>query len=248
MLSLNNPSNSSLGNSSQKNNINIHSSNNANCNISSSNILSNISNFNNNSGTATITTTTASANNNSSNNSGSNVNISSNSNDNENDSNNCFQEALVKFAAKMNEKRESITSNSSMHMNSSKIHSHLPPPPPYPEVTLHPVSVPQSSSPAPLQNSLLHGILTKSSGGANKEHQASSTISNVGANAVSVGNIQHRPTTFSPTLARLLTAPERNRSNRPNIASSNRNQKSTLSEILNSKVGKYSYYIIDVQI
>ncbi|XP_066595696.1 caldesmon-like isoform X2 [Prorops nasuta] len=62
----------------------------------------------------------------------------------------------------------------------------------YPDVTLHPVApspVPQS---APQQSgSLLHGILTKSQ--------------------------SPRPTTFSPTLARLLTAPERER-NTPTMA------------------------------
>ncbi|XP_045464456.1 uncharacterized protein LOC123673809 isoform X2 [Harmonia axyridis] len=55
----------------------------------------------------------------------------------------------------------------------------MKPPPPYPEVTVHPVV-----TTAPLQNSLLHGILTKtpSRGGYKKA--------------------------FSPTLARLLTAPD----------------------------------------
>ncbi|XP_033212791.1 WD repeat-containing protein 87-like isoform X2 [Belonocnema kinseyi] len=58
----------------------------------------------------------------------------------------------------------------------------------YPDVTLHPVAVaPTIQSPAPQQTgSLLHGILTKAQ--------------------------SPRPTTFSPTLARLLTAPERERS------------------------------------
>lgn len=58
----------------------------------------------------------------------------------------------------------------------------------YPDVTLHPVAAaPTIQSPAPQQTgSLLHGILTKAQ--------------------------SPRPTTFSPTLARLLTAPERERS------------------------------------
>lgn len=60
-------------------------------------------------------------------------------------------------------------------------------PPPYPEVTLHPVLAPQSPPHQSSSSSLLHGILTKST--------------NAGAAS--------RPTTFSPTLARLLTAPER---------------------------------------
>lgn len=64
----------------------------------------------------------------------------------------------------------------------------------YPDVTLHPVApspAPQNTSPQP-SGSLLHGILTKSQ--------------------------SPRPTTFSPTLARLLTAPERER-NAPTTAS-----------------------------
>lgn len=172
-----------------------------------------------------------------------------------------FQEALVKFA-KMNEKRDMVAS-SNVHMNAQKNASHLLPPPPYPEVTLHPVLVPQfPNSP---QNSLLHGILTKSSSGPNRggpsgggsgssvgpasgvssgmggssgDHHPSSSIGAVtgNMNTSSTSNLQHRPTNFSPTLARLLTAPERNRNNRANVGSSNRNTKSALSEILNSKV------------
>lgn len=64
----------------------------------------------------------------------------------------------------------------------------------YPDVTLHPVA--PSATPQTTQTqstgSLLHGILTKSQ--------------------------SPRPTTFSPTLARLLTAPERER-NAPTVAS-----------------------------
>ncbi|XP_031781209.1 uncharacterized protein LOC100115141 isoform X3 [Nasonia vitripennis] len=59
----------------------------------------------------------------------------------------------------------------------------------YPDVTLHPVAATpttQNSAPQTGSGSLLHGILTKSQ--------------------------SPRPTTFSPTLARLLTAPERERS------------------------------------
>jgi hypothetical protein len=179
-----------------------------------------------------------------------------------------FQEALVKFA-KMNEKRGDMANNAAaasgaagLHISSNKnTASHLLPPPPYPEVTLHPVLVPQF--PNTPQNSLLHGILTKSSSGPNRggpgggvgvpgsgvnsggggggnDHHASSSMggvaSNLNASSLSSHNLQHRPTNFSPTLARLLTAPERNRGSRVNVASSNRNTKSALSEILNNKV------------
>lgn len=65
----------------------------------------------------------------------------------------------------------------------------------YPEVTLHPVSTNQDSSGtgASNSNSLLHGILTKQ----HNSRQQSGVASNTGF------------TSFSPTLARLLTAPER---------------------------------------
>nr|XP_033323076.1 uncharacterized protein LOC117218641 isoform X1 [Megalopta genalis] len=64
----------------------------------------------------------------------------------------------------------------------------------YPDVTLHPVAPSPAPQNTPPQQScsLLHGILTKSQ--------------------------SPRPTTFSPTLARLLTAPERER-NAPTAAS-----------------------------
>jgi len=168
--------------------------------------------------------------------------------------NQTFQEALVKLS-KMNEKRDMVMNAVGMHKvassSSSSSSPHLAPPPPYPEVTLHPVLAPQQSSGSPpVQNSLLHGILTKSSGnvvagggrGGPDHHQASSTMGG-GMNATSLGpaNVssmqQHRPTTFSPTLARLLTTPDRNRSNR-SISQSARNTKSALSEILNSKVNE----------
>ncbi|PSN36250.1 hypothetical protein C0J52_21117 [Blattella germanica] len=64
-------------------------------------------------------------------------------------------------------------------------------PPPYPEVTLHPVLAPHSPPHQSASSSLLHGILTKNN------NQRGDT------------GISPRPTTFSPTLARLLTAPER---------------------------------------
>ncbi|GFG35452.1 hypothetical protein Cfor_09110, partial [Coptotermes formosanus] len=75
-------------------------------------------------------------------------------------------------------------------------------PPPYPEVTLHPVLAPHSPPHQSPSSSLLHGILTKSNNAA--QHRGDTSIS-------------ARPTTFSPTLARLLTAPER----LPNVVSTN---------------------------
>lgn len=75
-------------------------------------------------------------------------------------------------------------------------------PPPYPEVTLHPVLAPHSPPHQSPSSSLLHGILTKSNNAA--QHRGDTSIS-------------ARPTTFSPTLARLLTAPER----LPTVASTN---------------------------
>lgn len=161
-------------------------------------------------------------------------------------SNNAFQEALVKLS-KMNEKRDMVMNPVGMHKvatsSSSSSSPHLAPPPPYPEVTLHPVLAPQQSSGSPpVQNSLLHGILTKSSnnvvgrgGGGTDHHQASSTMGGLGQASVSSMQ-QHRPTTFSPTLARLLTTPDRSRVGRSSISQSSRNTKSALSEILNSKV------------
>nr|CAD7265118.1 unnamed protein product [Timema shepardi] len=83
-------------------------------------------------------------------------------------------------------------------------HENLPPttatvkPPPYPEVTLHPVLTPQSPPHQSPSSSLLHGILTKSTTAA--QHRAEA-------------NLGSKPATFSPTLARLLTAPERLPSN-----------------------------------
>ncbi|XP_022169406.1 uncharacterized protein LOC111033117 isoform X3 [Myzus persicae] len=73
--------------------------------------------------------------------------------------------------------------------------------PAFPEVTLHPVSQPmqqqqqlqqQQIQQQPQPTSLLHGILTK---GAGTHHLPLS--------------MSHPPTNYSPTLARLLTAPER---------------------------------------
>lgn len=73
-------------------------------------------------------------------------------------------------------------------MNNDSLGEPVKTPQNYPDVTLHPVA--PSATPQTTQTqstgSLLHGILTKSQ--------------------------SPRPTTFSPTLARLLTAPERERS------------------------------------
>ncbi|KPJ07025.1 hypothetical protein RR48_04045 [Papilio machaon] len=60
----------------------------------------------------------------------------------------------------------------------------LPPPPPYPEISLLPVTTSQETSQS--QSSLLHGILTKQASPASQS--------------------------FSPTLAKLLTSPERKQS------------------------------------
>lgn len=68
----------------------------------------------------------------------------------------------------------------------------------YPEVTLHPVSN-QDFLGTSNSNSLLHGILTK-------QH---SSRSQTGTGPTTNNNINSGFTSFSPTLARLLTAPER---------------------------------------
>lgn len=99
-----------------------------------------------------------------------------------------FKDALVQFA-KMSQPPSGLTKPPP------------PPPPPYPEVTLHPVPAPHS--PPPSHSSLLHGILTKSVPPA------------AHSNPPSHPPPSHRPTTFSPTLARLLTAPERSPATMP---------------------------------
>ncbi|KAK0089889.1 hypothetical protein PV325_004912 [Microctonus aethiopoides] len=96
----------------------------------------------------------------------------------------------------------------------------------YPDVTLHPVaptpitinSMTTSSSSQP-SGSLLHGILTKSQ--------------------------SPRPTTFSPTLARLLTAPERDR-NTPPSGSVGQHQTTQAQHILQSYQGSNSVSITDL--
>ncbi|KAF7278037.1 hypothetical protein GWI33_008956 [Rhynchophorus ferrugineus] len=92
-----------------------------------------------------------------------------------------YQDILVQFA-KLSQKEKNELQ---MHLqNNAK------PPPPYPEVTVHPVNNTSSITPS---NSLLHGILTKT---------PVKTSTNTSTN-------QNSKTSFSPTLARLLTAPER---------------------------------------
>ncbi|XP_049818885.1 uncharacterized protein LOC109606944 isoform X2 [Aethina tumida] len=99
------------------------------------------------------------------------------------------------------------------------------PPPPYPEVTVHPV--PTSTS-TPHTNSLLHGILTKSP------------------------QKQNSKTSFSPTLARLLTAPERANSNHltstPTISGNSllHGNNMSISEILSSNKARNEITITPV--
>uniref|UniRef100_A0A6P7H859 Uncharacterized protein LOC114345506 n=1 Tax=Diabrotica virgifera virgifera TaxID=50390 RepID=A0A6P7H859_DIAVI len=91
-----------------------------------------------------------------------------------------FKDMLLQFAKLSQTERNELIQNA------------IKPPPPYPEVTVHPVP---TSTPPPT-NSLLHGILTKSP------------------------TKQNTKTSFSPTLARLLTAPERSAMSNQSIASS----------------------------
>ncbi|KAJ8963656.1 hypothetical protein NQ317_015400 [Molorchus minor] len=83
--------------------------------------------------------------------------------------NTSFRDMLLQFAKLSQSERNELIQNA------------IKPPPPYPEVTVHPVP---TTTAAPT-NSLLHGILTKTP------------------------PKQNTKTSFSPTLARLLTAPER---------------------------------------
>ncbi|VEN39359.1 unnamed protein product [Callosobruchus maculatus] len=86
-----------------------------------------------------------------------------------------FKDMLLQFAKLSQSERTELIQNA------------IKPPPPYPEVTVHPVP---TTTAAPT-NSLLHGILTKA---PPKQSKSS----------------------FSPTLARLLTAPERATNNHIN--------------------------------
>ncbi|XP_048521919.1 uncharacterized protein LOC109537018 isoform X5 [Dendroctonus ponderosae] len=94
-----------------------------------------------------------------------------------------YKDVLLQFA-KLSQSEKSELQNQ-MH--------NIKPPPPYPEVTVHPVTSTSSVTPS---NSLLHGILTK----APVKQNHSNGNSNTPVNGKS---------SFSPTLARLLTAPEK---------------------------------------
>nr|XP_022918103.1 uncharacterized protein LOC111427280 isoform X2 [Onthophagus taurus] len=107
-----------------------------------------------------------------------------------------FKDMLVEFAKLSQSEKQDILCN-----NSGK------PPPPYPEVTVHPVPTTSTNS-----NSLLHGILTKN------QPTKSETKS-----------------TFSPTLARLLTAPEKSSpqtSGNHNVVVSTQGNVASISDIL----------------
>ncbi|XP_030752894.1 putative leucine-rich repeat-containing protein DDB_G0290503 isoform X2 [Sitophilus oryzae] len=101
--------------------------------------------------------------------------------------NTSYKDILLQFAKLSQKERNELQ----MHLqNNTK------PPPPYPEVTVHPVTSTSSVTPT---NSLLHGILTK-------------TTSKPTGNSGNPPNPNSK-STFSPTLARLLTAPERGAAN-----------------------------------
>ncbi|RZC32075.1 THAP, zf-MYND, and/or DUF1510 domain containing protein [Asbolus verrucosus] len=122
-----------------------------------------------------------------------------------------FKDMLVQFAKLSQSERHELIQNA------------IKPPPPYPEVTVHPV--PTTNTVAPT-NSLLHGILTKSPSKTNTR------------------------TSFSPTLARLLSSPERGNSHSPNTAtiSNNLNNPANMfiSEILSTSKAKNEITITPV--
>lgn len=98
-----------------------------------------------------------------------------------------FKDVLVQFAKmsqhQQNDRRNATPPTKTQAPSKSAL---------YPEVTLHPVLPPGSNSPPNPSSSLLHGILTKSTSGRAADGQSNS-----------------RNTAFSPTLARLLTTPDR---------------------------------------
>ncbi|GAB0093922.1 hypothetical protein DMENIID0001_091140 [Sergentomyia squamirostris] len=108
-----------------------------------------------------------------------------------------FKDVLVQFAKLSQGDRQLLQESTAAALNSSP-----KAPPPYPEVTLYPVNHSNATSSAQTPNdnshtnSLLHGILTKSS----NQQQSTRSATNQAASGF---------TSFSPTLARLLTAPER---------------------------------------
>lgn len=93
----------------------------------------------------------------------------------------------------------------------------MKPPPPYPEVTVHPVT-----TDAPPKNSLLHGILTKTHSRGNSKKN------------------------FSPTLARLLTAPDQSGDNTEPSITNNSNHPS-ISEMLSSSKARNEITITPVE-
>ncbi|CAH1179434.1 unnamed protein product [Phaedon cochleariae] len=92
-----------------------------------------------------------------------------------------FKDMLLQFAKLSQSERNELI------QNAIKPPTQVPvkPPPPYPEVTVHPVRDPVPTTSSASSSSLLHGILTKTP------------------------TKQNSKTSFSPTLARLLTAPEK---------------------------------------
>ncbi|XP_063925923.1 uncharacterized protein LOC135139559 isoform X3 [Zophobas morio] len=121
-----------------------------------------------------------------------------------------FKDMLVQFAKLSQSERHELIQNA------------IKPPPPYPEVTVHPV--PTTTTVAPT-NSLLHGILTKSPSKANTK------------------------TSFSPTLARLLTAPERGNASPTTTAIGNNLNSSanmSISEILSTSKARNEITITPV--
>ena len=113
------------------------------------------------------------------------------------DPNISFKDVLVQFAKLSQTAGENLLPKNLVHQQQQQPVPPPPPPPPYPEVTLHPVA----HSPPPPSSSLLHGILTKSTA-ARPQEAATQQVAQIPPGP--------RPTTtFSPTLARLLTAPER---------------------------------------
>ncbi|XP_017771175.1 PREDICTED: putative uncharacterized protein DDB_G0274435 isoform X2 [Nicrophorus vespilloides] len=122
-----------------------------------------------------------------------NPDLSSSSNSDAQD-NTSFKDILVHFAKMSQSDKQELLQNT------------MKPPPPYPEVTVHPVS-----TTTPPTNSLLHGILTKAQ-----------------------SNKTDNKTTFSPTLARLLTAPECSVASQNQYSPGNKASKVSLSDILST--------------
>ncbi|XP_055378630.1 probable serine/threonine-protein kinase DDB_G0282963 isoform X2 [Condylostylus longicornis] len=143
-----------------------------------------------------------------------NNNKNNNSNNNNSNNNNSNKNNNTKTA---NCTATTASYNSSIGQNNSNSNN----PSTFPEVTLHPVST--TNQTADQSGSLLHGILTKySRGGTSSSHSSNSSQNSLLNAVVAAGQQQQQQTscaptstttnynsTFSPTLARLLTAPER---------------------------------------